>query len=132
YELVQPSDHIWGGPQPDGSWTGLLGMLQRKDVEFAVGPFGVTPQRETVCDFSHPFFSENNAILMIRPTLQSDMSGFLKPFAMEVWMLTIVSLVTVVLAIALVVKAEANVFNLLSRDTFAQAAMWGVKTLTQE
>lgn len=55
-----------------------------QEVEFAVGPFGVTNQRQAVCDFSHAFYSENNAILMVRPTLQSDMAGFAKPFTLEV------------------------------------------------
>lgn len=55
-----------------------------QEVELAVGPFGVTNQRETVCDFSDAFYSENNAILMVRPTLQNDMAGFAKPFANEV------------------------------------------------
>lgn len=58
--------------------------LSRQEVELAVGPFGVTNQRETVCDFSDAFYSENNAILMVRPTLQNDMAGFAKPFTTEV------------------------------------------------
>lgn len=49
-----------------------------------MGPFGMTNQRETVCDFSDAFYSENNAILMVRPTLQHDMAGFAKPFKKEV------------------------------------------------
>lgn len=55
--------------------------MSRQEVEFAVGPFGVSALRETVCDFSEPLYSENNAILMVRPTLQSDMEGFMKPFS---------------------------------------------------
>lgn len=46
----------------------------------AVGPFAVSRARETVCDFSEPVYSENMAILMERPKLQSDLAGFLKPF----------------------------------------------------
>ena len=49
-----------------------------------MGPFGVTDLRETVCDFSTPLYSENNAILMVRPTLQNDMAGFVKPFTGQV------------------------------------------------
>ncbi|KAG7156340.1 Glutamate receptor-like 14 [Homarus americanus] len=80
YELVQPPDRMWGVAGPDGNWTGMLGMLQRQEVEMAVGPFAVSRARETVCDFSEPVYSENMAILMVRPSLQSDLSGFLKPF----------------------------------------------------
>ncbi|XP_042204243.1 glutamate receptor-like [Homarus americanus] len=132
YELVRPSDRVWGGPQSDGSWTGMLGMLQRQEVEFAIGPFGVTALRETVCDFSDPVYSENNAILMVRPTLQNDFTGFVKPFTIKTWVWTLVSLVTVVVMMALVVKAEARVFTSQTRHVLSKAAMWGVKTLTQE
>ncbi|XP_053634337.2 probable glutamate receptor [Cherax quadricarinatus] len=135
YELVRPSDLMWGGPQTDGSWTGMLGMLQRLEVEFAIGPFGVTDLRETVCDFSEPVHSENNAILMVRPTLQNDVSGFLKPFAFEVWLLMLLSLVSVVGAVTLLTDntlAEDKIYSFDSRNTLVKAAMWSLKALTQE
>ncbi|XP_076068147.1 putative glutamate receptor isoform X2 [Oratosquilla oratoria] len=30
YELKQPHDHVWGTLLPNGSWSGMLGMLQRE------------------------------------------------------------------------------------------------------
>lgn len=50
----------------------------------AIAPFFVTPQRESVCDFTVPVFSDYQAILMQRPRLQSDVTGFVKPFSAEV------------------------------------------------
>ncbi|XP_071548115.1 glutamate receptor-like [Panulirus ornatus] len=132
YELVQPSDHVWGIPQPNGSWTGLLGMLQRKEVEVAFGPFVVTPQRETVCDFSYPIFADDFAILMVRPTLQSNISGFLKPFAMKVWLLTLVSLVSVVIAMTVLERMEGKIHFFTTRNIYSKASLWAVQTLTQE
>ncbi|XP_071549700.1 probable glutamate receptor [Panulirus ornatus] len=132
YELVQPSDHVWGGPSANGSWTGMLGMLQRQEVEFAVGPFGVTPQRETVCDFSDSIYSENNAILMVRPTLQSDVTGFIKPFTMEVWLLALASLLSVVVAMTLLVWMEGKMQHFPTRNIFSKAVLWALQTLTQE
>ncbi|KAK8404103.1 hypothetical protein O3P69_000276 [Scylla paramamosain] len=81
YEFVRADNAAWGRSYPNGSWDGMLGQVQRREVEFAVGPFGVTHQRESVCDFTDPMYSENNAILMVRPTLQNDMAGFVKPFS---------------------------------------------------
>ncbi|XP_063840043.1 probable glutamate receptor [Scylla paramamosain] len=80
YKLVTTPDGVWGAPDANGTWNGLLGLLQRQEVEASLGPFGVTHQREQVCDFSYPFHSVNMAILMIRPTMQSDVAGFLLPF----------------------------------------------------
>ncbi|XP_069172530.1 glutamate receptor 2-like [Procambarus clarkii] len=133
YELVQPSDHIWGSPQHDGSWSGLLGMLYRQEVEFAVGPFVPTIPRKNACDFSFPFYTDDGAIFMIRPSLNiNDVSGFLKPFNMQVWLLTVVSLVGVVATLALLVQAEDKIYSTTTRDTLITAGLWGVKTLTQQ
>ncbi|XP_045118643.1 probable glutamate receptor [Portunus trituberculatus] len=132
YELVTPPDGVWGAPDANGTWNGLLGLLQRQEVEASLGPFGVTHQREEVCDFSYPFHSVNMAILLIRPTLQSDVAGFLLPFTYVVWLLTLMSLVAMVVVMARVATAEANLYNTKNRNTLAKAAIWGLKAFTQE
>ena len=50
----------------------------------ALGPFTITPQRETVSDMSMPLSSENKAIMVERPRARTDMAGFLKAFTIEV------------------------------------------------
>ena len=41
-KLVVPSDGHYGGPQPNGSWTGMLGLIERKEVDFAINAIGIT------------------------------------------------------------------------------------------
>ncbi|XP_042204114.1 glutamate receptor ionotropic, delta-1-like [Homarus americanus] len=132
YELVQPPDRMWGVAGPDGNWTGMLGMLQRQEVEMAVGPFAVSRARETVCDFSEPVYSENMAILMVRPSLQSDLSGFLKPFTPTVWSLVLAAMVCICLTFATVTWQEAKLFNTSNRRPVSTAVIWVFKALTQE
>ncbi|XP_071530822.1 glutamate receptor 2-like [Panulirus ornatus] len=132
YEVVQSPDHLWGAPQPNGSWTGMLGMLQRKEVEIVLGPSSMSHQRETICDFSDPIVTDDFAILMIRPTLQNDVSGFLKPFAMEVWLLTLASLVSVILAMTFLGWMENEIYSLTTQDIHFKATMWAIQTLSQE
>lgn len=50
----------------------------------ALGPFTMTPQRETVCDMSFPLSVENKAVLVPRPKVKTDVAGFLKAFTVEV------------------------------------------------
>lgn len=52
-----------------------------------MGPFTVTPDRETVSDFTLAVHTDNEAIMTVRPGLQNDVSGFLKPFtsAVRIW-----------------------------------------------
>ena len=49
-----------------------------------MGPFTITPQRETICDMSVPLSGANKAMMMERPRLRTDMAGFLKAFTLEV------------------------------------------------
>ncbi|XP_076068146.1 putative glutamate receptor isoform X1 [Oratosquilla oratoria] len=133
YELKQPHDHVWGTLLPNGSWSGMLGMLQREEVEFALGPFGVTQVRETVCDFSLPVYSENNAILMVRPGIGSDITGFVKPFTFQVWVLVLVAMVATWLTFTLSLNVENLVVEIEERVKSASTlALWVFKTLTQE
>ncbi|XP_063840049.1 glutamate receptor ionotropic, delta-1-like [Scylla paramamosain] len=132
YELVRPKEWEWGGPDANGSWTGMLGMLQREEVEMALGPFTITPQRETISDMSMPLSSENKAIMVERPRVRTDMAGFLKAFTIEVWLLTMLSIVGISCATMLVVWAQGRIFGRSVRDTVSQTLMWVLKALTQE
>lgn len=61
-----------------------LPLLPLQEVEFALGPFAVTAQREEDVDFSMAVVTDNQAIITTRPTLQQDGAGFLRPFTLEV------------------------------------------------
>ncbi|XP_071530510.1 probable glutamate receptor [Panulirus ornatus] len=132
YALVQPPDHAWGVSLPNGSWTGMMGMLQKEEVEIVLGPSSMSHQRETICDFSDPIVTDDFAILMIRPTLQNDVSGFLKPFAMEVWLLTLMSLMSVILAMTFLERMEGEIYNFTTKNVHSKATMWAIQNLSQE
>lgn len=53
-------------------------------MEFGLGPFFATEEREKVCDFSEPVYTDHYALFMVRPAISSDVSGFTKPFTKEV------------------------------------------------
>ncbi|KAG7176008.1 Glutamate receptor-like 49 [Homarus americanus] len=71
YQLVLAPDGKWGNLNTSGYWSGLMGLIQRKEVEIALGPFIVTSEREELCDFSLPLYIENSAIVYQRPALES-------------------------------------------------------------
>ncbi|XP_076069323.1 glutamate receptor-like [Oratosquilla oratoria] len=132
YELYRPPEPVWSKLLPNGSWLGLLGMVDRGDVEFALGPFGVTHQRETACDFTTPVFVDDVSIMVIRPRLESDMAGFIKPFTLDVWMVILVSMLLVGMVFALLVKAEGAILGRKYANPFSKSAIWIMKSLTQE
>ena len=34
YTVTEPPDGQWGAIRPDGTWSGMVGMLQEKQVDF--------------------------------------------------------------------------------------------------
>ncbi|XP_047482485.1 glutamate receptor-like [Penaeus chinensis] len=95
YELVPSVDGLWGAKLPNGSWFGMLGMLERKEVDMSVGPFAPSTERATVADFSVPILISDHTIIYPRPQVLPDLFGFVKPFALVVWMAVLISLLTV-------------------------------------
>ncbi|GIX95570.1 putative glutamate receptor [Caerostris extrusa] len=54
YKIKIPLDNEFGTRGPGGNWTGLLGMLQRKEADM-VFSIAVTEERTEVADFSQPY-----------------------------------------------------------------------------
>lgn len=51
YEFVEESDSKYGERLPNGTWTSLLGKLQRKEIHFSVAVLGVVHERYEIVDF---------------------------------------------------------------------------------
>ncbi|XP_071545480.1 glutamate receptor ionotropic, kainate 4-like [Panulirus ornatus] len=63
YQYVVSPDRLWGFKRVDGSWTGMIGMVKREEVDVAFAPFGVTSTRAKVIDFTHPVLIQYWAML---------------------------------------------------------------------
>ncbi|XP_068214358.1 glutamate receptor ionotropic, delta-2-like [Palaemon carinicauda] len=85
YNLIQPSDGGWGVLFPNGSWNGMIGMMIRKEVDFGLGPFGVTYIRSKVIDYTDPLIMDYGRILGRRGDTEVDPWGFLMPLTPTVW-----------------------------------------------
>nr|KAG5713493.1 hypothetical protein BaRGS_025041 [Batillaria attramentaria] len=87
YEFVEPEDKEWGAPADNGSgWTGVVGMVLRKEVDMGVGPVTITSIREAVIDFTKPFMEDGIGILTKRPNSDSkNMFKMFTPLTPQVW-----------------------------------------------
>jgi hypothetical protein len=47
-------DGFSGAQLKNGSWTGVIGMLVRGEVQVADAPLVTTPKRESAVDFTSP------------------------------------------------------------------------------
>uniref|UniRef100_A0A8D0U4T7 Glutamate receptor n=1 Tax=Sus scrofa TaxID=9823 RepID=A0A8D0U4T7_PIG len=63
YRLRLVEDGLYGAPEPNGSWTGMVGELINRKADLAVAAFTITAEREKVIDFSKPFMTLGISIL---------------------------------------------------------------------
>ena len=53
-DYIKSVDNSSGALSKNGSWTGVLGMMKRGEVQVADIPLVTTPERESVVDFTSP------------------------------------------------------------------------------
>ena len=63
-------DGTTGAPQQNGSWTGLLGMILRGEIQVADMPLVMSQERESIVDFTIPV--AENKYMSLFLTLHND------------------------------------------------------------
>nr|VZI21703.1 unnamed protein product [Spirometra erinaceieuropaei] len=92
FELVTPADGEYGRKLPNGSWTGLIGLVVRGEVEFAVGPITISAERAKAIQFMEHFQSAHLAVFYRTPAESSNLVRMATPFHWQTWTLIIASI----------------------------------------
>ncbi|XP_071545437.1 uncharacterized protein [Panulirus ornatus] len=85
YRYVRPPDRSWGIKLDDGTWTGMVGIVGRKEADFGLGPYDLTALRAEVVDFTSPVLTQTVRIVGARGRPEVDPWGFLMPLTPLVW-----------------------------------------------
>lgn len=84
YELYTPADGEWGTRKSDGSWTGILGMLDRGEVDMSVAGISITEERsDSFSQMAYQVFEYT--FVTNKPNFASMAGKFLTPFTVELW-----------------------------------------------
>nr|XP_045606463.1 uncharacterized protein LOC123763353 [Procambarus clarkii] len=110
-EYVVPDDKLFGSQLANGSWTGLMGLLTRGEVDMTGTVMSQSEERFLAIDFSTPLYMDESKLICKRPIFQSDITGFLKPFTVMTWMVLMVTVVVVTAATASVLQGRSNLFK---------------------
>ncbi|XP_069937401.1 glutamate receptor ionotropic, kainate 4-like, partial [Cherax quadricarinatus] len=86
YQLVPMDKGGWGIKLPNGTWTGMMGMCYRGEVDVVLGPAGINEDRIADFDLSIPLFYDQQVIAYQRPKLEPELLGFIKPFTPMMWL----------------------------------------------
>ncbi|KAF2359340.1 Ionotropic glutamate receptor [Trinorchestia longiramus] len=118
YYLVHPPDNSLG-VLVNGSFTGAVGMIERKEADIVMGPLAQSLFRSSVLDYGYGYIYGDCSLLYKRITsVKPDVFTLIKPFHMEVWLILAVAV--------MVVGVAAVLFNrfhfVLRREDTAPAA----------
>ncbi|XP_026165336.1 glutamate receptor ionotropic, delta-1 [Mastacembelus armatus] len=85
YDIYQVGDGKYGSALPNGSWNGMIGELIGKRADLAISAITITPERESVVDFSKRYLDFSVGILMRKPEEKINIFSLLAPFDLAVW-----------------------------------------------
>ncbi|KAK3863639.1 hypothetical protein Pcinc_030602 [Petrolisthes cinctipes] len=85
FRLVRPPDGKWGSPQPDGTITGLIGQVARHEAQLALCELTITSSRESVVDFTVPYYMESTTLVSPAPKEKNRAFAVFSPFTLKVW-----------------------------------------------
>ncbi|XP_040034696.1 glutamate receptor ionotropic, delta-1 isoform X4 [Gasterosteus aculeatus] len=85
YDIYQVGDGKYGSALPNGSWNGMIGELIGKRADLAISAITITPERESVVDFSKRYLDYSVGILMSKSEEKINIFSLLAPFDLAVW-----------------------------------------------
>ncbi|XP_063168525.1 glutamate receptor ionotropic, kainate 5 [Candoia aspera] len=96
FQIKLVDDGLYGAPEPNGSWTGMVGELISRKADLAVAAFTITAEREKVIDFSKPFMTLGISILYrVHMGRKPGYFSFLDPFSPAVWLFMLLAYLAV-------------------------------------
>ncbi|XP_035212192.1 glutamate receptor U1-like isoform X2 [Stegodyphus dumicola] len=107
YTLYRVPGDTWGIKRPDG-WTGMLGMLWRKEVDLALGPFSLSYSRWSSFPMSMPMYVDNVQILVPSFQWELELFSMAKIFNLDIWISIFFSLIAMSLATTIADKLYDN------------------------
>ncbi|XP_045101488.1 probable glutamate receptor [Portunus trituberculatus] len=136
YEVVRAPDNSFGNRLANGTVTGMVGMVVRKEVDLGLGPFGFTAERTLIIDYTVPVVNDYLRILAGRGRPEVDPWGFMLPLAPMVWVGLVVALVVVMAIVLLLARcvsiyppALAPYVRVLLQENSWLPALWGWERL---
>ena len=82
--FAKPGDDYYGVVEKNGKWNGMMGMLQRGEVDLIAADLTVSLERQQAVDFTVPFYEDSVTILLPKSRFDKSLFQFLFPFSRNV------------------------------------------------
>ncbi|XP_023239055.1 glutamate receptor ionotropic, delta-2-like [Centruroides sculpturatus] len=87
YRLVVPLAAVFGTKSENGSLTGIVGQLQRKEADVSINPLYVTFEYIGSIDYSSQISFVYVKFITKVPEEKSNWSSIVRPFQIQIWLL---------------------------------------------
>ncbi|XP_069980674.1 probable glutamate receptor [Penaeus vannamei] len=101
---VRPADATFGSKMPNGSWSGVMGLVNRGEADMGYGPLLMSLERSEGVDFGDTLMFFNFKVMSGRGSPEMNPWGFLYPLTPLVWLGLFVALVCVWLSSVLLLN----------------------------
>ncbi|KAG7159607.1 Glutamate receptor-like 11 [Homarus americanus] len=110
YTYVRSPDRTWGTKLPNGSWSGMMGVVTRGEADIGLGYFIMTVSRAEDVDFTWPMIVSYSGIVAPRGGAEVDPWGFLLPLQPLVWTAILTALLVLSSGISLLDVCHSRKF----------------------
>ena len=84
-KVIIAEDDVFGVKKPDGSWTGIMGMLVRNEADISSSGITITNERAEVVNFTFPLHVTDFTFITNKPEPYPRKFAMFKVFFIEVW-----------------------------------------------
>ncbi|XP_067118907.1 glutamate receptor U1-like [Centruroides vittatus] len=110
FEFVQPIEKTFGSKLKDGSWNGIIGRVQRKEVDLSTLSLCVTYDRFQVVDFTIPVTGDKVVFIVSSPKQLSKLTAIIRPFSLKTWIYIVVSTFVTAISFSFIAFVRNNYF----------------------
>lgn len=87
YNIQEVEDKKFGNMDESGEWNGIVRKLIDKQADIGLGSMSVMAERETVIDFTVPYYDLVGITIMMQlPSTPSSLFKFLTVLETDVWL----------------------------------------------
>ncbi|XP_071550551.1 glutamate receptor ionotropic, kainate 5-like [Panulirus ornatus] len=110
FQIREPLDRQWGVQREDGSWTGIVHVLQHQQADFSMT---ITPTvtRSQVIQFTSLYMQAKIVIISLKPRLLPQHLAIVRPFPGALWVALFVSILLWSIAMWLIERARSWVLG---------------------
>ena len=131
YTITPGLNGIWGSLQTNGTYDGILGMLQNGDSNWSISPFAFTLERSKVLDFSMPVDYKSRRLVTQRPKDELNWTAYTGVFSNYFWLVILMSIVVLSISLFFTLQNYKNKSMAISTSfTFTITSILGREITT--